>query len=385
MAAGKPRLLFVTRNLPPLRGGMERLNAHLLQELATAFEVAVCCPAECRPVLPQDIDVRTAPLRPLSRFLLGSAASAVMLARHLRPQLVLAGSGLTVPLVRMAAAVSGARSGAYLHGLDIVVNHRVYRRLWVPQFRALDLVLVNSRHTAGLAVRAGVSAQRLNIVHPGVEMPDWDPTKAAEFRQRFGLGDRPLLLSVGRLTARKGLAEFIEAVMPGLVAAVPGLVLAVIGGEASNSLKSDGAGQLQRIRHTIERLALQNQVKLLGEQDDATVCGALFASTALVFPVLDIPGDIEGFGMVAVEAAAHGVRTIAFAVGGVVDAIDDPVSGSLVPAGDYAAMKDKLIQLLVAGGPAAQARQESRDFAAGFRWELFGERVRSVCMGVVTG
>ncbi|MDR3416690.1 MAG: glycosyltransferase family 4 protein [Nevskia sp.] len=385
MPPGKPRVLVVTRNLPPLRGGMERLNHHLLRELAAAFEVRVCCPHECLAALPQGLVGSGVPLRPLPGFVAASAVKALTLAVRFRPDLVLAGSGLTAPMARLAAAAVGARSVAYLHGLDIAADHWAYRRLWVRQFPALSAVLVNSRHTAGLATRAGVPAERVSIVHPGVELPPWEPALGAEFRQRFGLGDRPLLLSLGRLTARKGLVEFVEQVMPGLAGVLPEVVLAVIGGEAVHALKGGGGGQLERLQASIRRLGLERQVRLLGEQDDRTARGAFFASRALVFPVLDLPGDVEGFGMVAIEAAAHGVPTLGFAVGGVPDAVAEPRSGSLFRPGDYAALAAALQRLCAAADEDEAARLRRRDFAAEFEWSRFGQRMRAVCGAVLAG
>jgi len=380
----KQRILLVTRNLPPLRGGMERLNEHMLAELAAGFDVRVCCPGECVQALPPGVGASAAPLRPLRRFIIGSGLNVIRQARRFRPHLVLAGSGLTAPLALLGARLAGARSGAYLHGLDVVVEDRVYQSLWVPRFRKLDLVLVNSRNTAALAAKAGVDPGRIRVLHPGVELPGTAPEAGAIFRRAFGLGERPLLLALGRLTERKGLVELIEAAMPGLVARYPDLCLVVIGGEAVNALKGRG-GQLERVRESIARHSLQAHVSLLGEQPDQVVRGAFAASSALVFPVLDLPGDVEGFGMVAVEAAAHGVPTVAFAVGGVVDAVAEPDTGYLVAPGDYAALADRLGECLGGAADRQAWHERCRAFAAGFEWERFGARLRALCMGQISG
>jgi phosphatidylinositol alpha-1,6-mannosyltransferase len=382
VAPGKARILVITRNLPPLRGGMERLNLHLVRELSVSFELAVCCPHESAAYLPEGTLSRGVALQPLSRFIFQSAAQGLLLARRFRPGLVLAGSGLTAPIARIAASMTAAKSAAYLHGLDIVVDHGVYQRLWVPQFRCLDLVLTNSRYTASLAARAGVPGDRSHVLHPGVQLPVPDAHAAQSFKHRFDLGQRRVLLSVGRLTERKGLTEFVEAVMPGLTAAIPDLVLVVIGGEASQSLKAGASGQLARLHGAVERLGLQDHVRAIGEVDDATMTGAFLASCALAFPVLDLPGDAEGFGMVAVEAAAHGVPTVAFAVGGVTDAVSDQISGSLIRPGDYAGMKDALVRYLASGRASDQATV-CRLFAARFEWSRFGERLRSLCADAI--
>lgn len=374
-----PRLLFITRNLPPLLGGMERLNQHLLAELARGFEVEVCGPSASRGAVPPQAAFRGAPLRPLPAFLAASAFNTLAAAARRKPDLVLAGSGLTAPLALSAARLRGARAAAYLHGLDIAADHGLYQRLWVRRFRRLDLVLVNSRSTAALAERAGIAPDRIRVLHPGVQMPPWQPALGLDFRRRFELGTRPLLLSVGRLTQRKGLAEFIREAMPALAARSPEVYLAVIGDEAANALKGGAAGQRERLAGLVRELGLERNVGLLGPQDDAMLRSAFFAARALVFPVLDLPGDTEGFGMVAVEAAAHGLPTVAFAVGGVSDAVSDPQSGTLLPPGDYAAMVHRLGELLRGDEPPEDARLRRREFAARFEWSLFGEQLRRHC------
>lgn len=372
-----PRALVITRNLPPLRGGMERLNHHLLQELSNGFDTRVCCPRECLDELPSGVAGRGAPLRPLRSFVLRSAVNALVESRKFRPHLVLAGSGLTAPLAQAAAWLSGAKSAAYLHGLDIVVESQAYRRIWRPWFRKLDLILVNSRHTASLAAAAGLDPRRIHVLHPGVELPPEGVGAADRFRQDFGLGGRRLLLSLGRLTARKGLVEFIDTVMPRLVSTFPDVCLVVIGGEAVHALKG-GASQLGRIEESIRRLGLQDHVRLLGEQPDEVVHDAFAAATALVFPVREMPGDVEGFGMVAIEAAAHGIATVAFAVGGVVDAVSPSATGYLLLPADYDAMAETLRRLM-AGEGAGVTPDNCRAFARDFAWPRFGERLRTLC------
>ena len=88
----RPRILHVTRNLPPLVGGMERLNWHIADELSHHAEVHVIGPAGAAAHKPAGVTLQEVPLRPLWRFLLVSAFAAVRAARRQRPHLVLAGS-----------------------------------------------------------------------------------------------------------------------------------------------------------------------------------------------------------------------------------------------------------------------------------------------------
>jgi phosphatidylinositol alpha-1,6-mannosyltransferase len=78
--------------------------------------------------------------------------------------------------------------------------------------------------------------------------------------------------------------------------------------------------------------------------------------------------------MVAIEAAAHGLPTVAFDIGGVADAIADGRSGWLVPAGDYAGYIQRVIQVLDTGRSAA-VEAACRSFAEAFAWSSFGSKM----------
>lgn len=373
-----PKLLFVTRNFPPLTGGMERLNHQAFLSLKDSYSVTLCGPEGASRFLPTGIPFREVPLAPLSRFLLGVQWESLKLARNFGPNIVYSGSGLTAPAVLLAARAAGARSVCFLHGLDIVADHPLYRQLFLPAIRRINRILVNSRHTSGLAQAAGVRADRIEIINPGVELPDWH--LRAEARQRFrsslGLGERPILLAAGRLTQRKGLAEFMRYALPEIRRQVPDILLLVIGSEATSALKHRG-GIEEGIRVATQEMNLAAHVQLLGAVDDSRLSDAYFAADAMVFPVLDLPGDVEGFGMVAIEAAAHGLPTVAFAVGGVPDAVANGESGWLVAPGDYGAFTENALVLLD-GREKGEIALRCRQHGERFEWAEFGRQLRSV-------
>lgn len=372
-----PLALLVTRNFPPLLGGMEKVNQHLLAALQPAWRTALCGPAGCAEYASPEAEVKQSRVKPLPAFLVATLWHAVRLAWRRKPEWVIAGSGLTAPIAWLTARCAGGRAAVYLHGLDIVVPSRVYQWLWLPFIRRCDLALVNSTNTARLAQGRGVRFDRLHVLHPGTDLPELDADAANDFRERHCFGQRPLLLSVGRLTQRKGLAEFVAKALPAVVSRYQEALLLVIGDEASNALHTRTGSERERILAAARDAGVEKNLRLLGRCDEATLGAAYQAADLHIFPVLELPGDVEGFGMVALESAAHGLPTIAFAVGGVSDAVQDGQTGALVEPGDYGRLGEAVIRqlALVRDGSATAV---CRDFAAGKAWPVFGERLRKL-------
>jgi phosphatidylinositol alpha-1,6-mannosyltransferase len=102
----------------------------------------------------------------------------------------------------------------------------------------------------------------------------------------------------------------------------------------------------------------------------------------LVFPVQKRANDIEGFGMVALEAAAHGLPTVAFSVGGVPDAIANGYSGNLISPGDKIGYSKTVIEFLNDNKLSSQATT-CRKFAESLQWAMFGTRLRKICKGTI--
>jgi len=367
-----PRILLITRNFPPLVGGMERLIQNLYKQLQPAYTVDLVGPSGCSEYVSKSDKAVESPVRPLIAFLASSFIKAVWLAIKSRHEVIFSGSGLTAPAAVFAGRLSSTPAITYIHGLDLIVDNRIYQHLFVPMIRLADLVIVNSHNTAQLAISAGIPADRIEVIHPGVDARD-NNSSETDFRSRFDLHNKEILLSVGRLIPRKGIAEFILHSLPNIVASHPDAVLVVIGAEPEDALKKD-ASVLKQIKENISQTGLEGHVVLAGKVDDPILQAAYSEAELCIFPLMEVAGDVEGFGMVAIEAAAHGLPTIAFSVGGVVDAIDDGKTGFLIEPDDYTAFTDACINYLSHNYPQVSAAS-CKKFSASFHWDEFGKKI----------
>jgi phosphatidylinositol alpha-1,6-mannosyltransferase len=370
--------MMLTRNFPPLLGGMERLNLRMSEAIAARVPLVLLGPRGASAHSTPEAQVVELSASPLWRFGIGLLMSVLMRVRAVGPRAVLAGSGVVSPFALLAARLAGAPCVVYLHGLDLVTPNLIYRAIWLPSIRACDLAFANSEHTRSLAIERGLHPERVHVLHPGVDMPVLSRTErlaaGISWKSVMGLDGRRVLLSVGRLTRRKGLAEFIAGVLPEIVAADDRVVLVMVGAEAVESLQARYAGEEARIRSETARVGMTDHVLMLGKCDDEVLAAAYAGADAHVFPVLDLAGDVEGFGMVALEAAAHGLPTIAYAVGGVPDAVREGKSGWLIASTDVSAFREAVLNAL---NPAvSEAMFDScRAFAAEKAWPQFGRRI----------
>jgi len=383
---------------------MERLNWHMAEELSRFADVRVIGPFGSAALAPPSVTVREAPLRPLWSFLLQTWRLARGEARSWKPHIVLAGSGLTAPIARSAARLCGAETCVYVHGLDVAARHPAYRAIWLRAIRGMNCVVANSHATAELCRCSGVAPARITVVHPGVDLPaeavgqseresgsslqlkpecgapaagTFPSGRAAQPRQKYRLGNRPLLLSVGRLSARKGLREFVSRAMPRIVAARPDAMLIVAGDAPTQALHAETQAP-ESIRAAADTAGVGLNVLVIGKVTDAELVDLYLSSNVHVFPIRYIPGDPEGFGMVAVEAAAHGLPSVAFATGGVVDAVAEGRSGRLIAAGDYDAFADAVLDTLA---NRETMRLSCVEFSREFAWPIFGGRMFRVLLG----
>ncbi len=239
--------------------------------------------------------------------------------------------GVAAMLSRLAG---GPRYVCWAHGEDIGgrLASRELALLTKLVFRLADAAIANSRNTAALLESVGVPAGKIVIVYPAVDSDRFTPdVDGSVIRARYaGPGD-VLLLSVGRLQRRKGHDMAIEAVA---------------------RLRSE----LPRLRYVIagdghERMRLEQLARDRGVDDIVFFAGAIAddelpayyaACDVFLMPNREEDGDLEGFGIVFLEAAATGKPVIGGDSGGVPEAVERDVTGLLVEGRDPDAVREAI-------------------------------------------
>lgn len=362
------KILIVTRNLPPLIGGMERLNWHIADELSHDHKILLLSHNQAREQAPSKCIFLGVRLNPLPLFLILAFIQTFLICLRHKPDVLFAGSGLTAPIVVFWAKVFRKKSVVYIHGLDIATNHWIYNLIWVPMIRSANKVIANSTPTHDLCLKKGISQENLTIISPGVTYPPLPRNEnlIQSIKEKYQLYDKKILISVGRLTQRKGLNEFVDFALPKIVAKHPNTILVVIGDTPNQSLNKNLQSKELIIR-TAQQHSISDHILFVGNISDDTILSCWYHIADIhVFPVKHIPNDPEGFGMVAIEAAAHRTPTVAFATGGIVDTVNHQKTGILIPINRYELLAQAIISIL---GLSHDFKKEDFDaFCSQFSW-----------------
>jgi phosphatidyl-myo-inositol dimannoside synthase len=363
-------ILVITWNYPPRRGGIEYLVSNLCAGLRQKHSVQVIT-AHARSACRFEEYVFRAPLPGLIPFSLYALwRGAILLLRSRGISVIFGGSVMVTPLVLILARLFGRKAVVQAHGLDVMYASRVYQGICVRWLKFCNRIVANSRYTAFLVVQKGVQQELIWVIPPGVHPERFAGSVNLEaLKKEFGLRNTQIILFVGRLAKRKGVKEFIEKSLLKVVNNVPNACLVIIGDNPSESLTHrDDA--LSEIRDVISKMNLQARIRLHGSASDDELIKLYQACDVVVLPALAKTHDVEGFGIVLLEAAAAGKPAVATRVGGIPDVVEDGKTGILVEPGDYEQLADAAIALLRDGrrrlimGECAQRRVQEK-----FCWE----------------
>ncbi len=374
MSEGSHRVLLITEWWLPHVGGSVNLflnalssypqgDAHVLTGHPLS-ELGAEGPTSALPTTRVSLE-RYEYLRPESTALyLRMTRAAFSLARSFRPELVHCGHILPeAPVAWLLKKRFGIPYIVYVHGEEVSIQrHYKWKRRLMPRlYNAAAAVVANSANSKELVIELGVDPGLVHVVNPGVEIDRFRPGPRrpdGEIR----------LLSVGRLQPRKGHSQVLRA-MALVKDRLPQLRYWIAGtGGILEELKALSAELELGDRVRFLGYVPENELPLLYRQCDLFILANRRLSD----------DDMEGFGIVFLEAAASGLPVIGGKSGGVPDAVDDGGNGILVDTEDPVQIAEALGKLVTDDELRSRMATAGRAWAESFTWAHFAEQIHEI-------
>ncbi|HBX16368.1 MAG: Glycosyl transferase, group 1 [Candidatus Magasanikbacteria bacterium GW2011_GWC2_41_17] len=279
----------------------------------------------------------------------------------------------------------------FTHGMDILVPQKLRRKRYLLKkilFNS-ELVVANSQFTRGELIKLGVEDSKIVVVYP-CPMPyhRMSENSYCEERsdeailnideidaclpagRRLARNDNKIILSVGRLVKRKGFDKVIE-VMPRLLKRVPDLKYMIIGnGPEATALQTQ-----------IVESGLSDSIEILENISDEELQEWYNKCALFVLPCRQIGADVEGFGMVFLEAALASKPVVAGNSGGAPETTRHGYGGFMVEPNSPEELYQALLKILTDDAFANRLGNYGRDWVSkNFQWEKEVEKLADVLM-----
>ncbi len=354
--SGGLRVLLVTPDYPPARGGIQYLLHGIVRHASRVRFRVVTLGGRPGSIEEEGVHVRRVPRRgPHAGTVALLNARALAEARSWRAEVVLSGHIVMAP----AARLTGLPFVQYLYAKEVA--HRARLTSFAVRHATASIVL--GAHGRSLALSAGAAAERVHAIPPGIDLPPRPATTP---------GDRPaMIVNVARLEDRyKGFDVLVRA-LPLIRSRIPDATLTLVG---------DG-----RLRAALEALAQANgcgeALRCAGDVSDAERDALLSSAAVFAMPSRLPPGSGgEGFGIVYLEAGAHGTPVVAGDVGGARDAVVHEQTGLLVAPEDHVEVAEAISDLLLDRERATRLGDGGREWAERFAWPAIVGKVEDVLL-----
>ena len=370
-------VLFITHKFPPATGGMEKFSYELYKGMQSLTKVHILAyEGEGSRVL---------------WFIQLRNKIKEMLRQHPSIQIIHLNDGLMVSFGWWIKKVSGRKVVATLHGLDVVFPLPYFQSKILPRFNHLDGLACVSNATRMAAISRGINPEKIIVINNGVDHellksePDFDKIKT--IRNRLHIPDSKIIITaMGRAVKRKGFSWFVDKVLPSLQ---DNVVFVLMGPQVKTS-----TGFWQRLlpaqwrnrwslmmglatdEEALQRLHEEYKDRFVrtGYLHFDEIVQLIQGSAAFVMPNIEVEGDMEGFGLVALEAVLCGTTVFAADLEGIQDAIQDDKNGYILPAGNAEAWISRLTQFVTSGHTKENAEKFQVYTTDKFSWEKMSKQ-----------
>lgn len=242
-----------------------------------------------------------------------------------KPDVVLFSSMVTASIVPLLLKKSKVPFVTINHGQDVTFPSRLYQWYVTSVFKHLDGVISVSSATRNASIERGMEPDKGVALPNGFDMkvmeklPEQsEARKIIEDQFNLNLSGKKLLLSVGRQVKRKGYRWFVQDVFYRIKSDVVYLIV------------GDGP-ERENIQKAKEKSDKKEKIVIVGKQPEKILNACYAAADLFIMPNIPVEGDMEGFGIVLLEANRAGVPAIASDLEGIKDVIEEGVNGYKIP------------------------------------------------------
>lgn len=344
------KILFISRAFPPIIGGIENQNYELSVWLKKISHIKTIANHYGKKFLPF--------------FFPYALIKGLFLLREY--DVVLLGDAVLCPLGWILRLFYGKPVISIVHGLDLTYPLKIYQQLWNRFFvKKMDKLIAVGHETIEAGVKRGIPRDKFVFIPNGIDTKkflEWHGRQELEKIVGEDLRGKKILLTTGRLVPHKGVAWFCQRV----VSRLPDNVLYLVAGDGERR---------KSIEKIIQVKKLGERVRLLGNVSFAKLKILYNTVDLYIQPNIKVPGTMEGFGLVVIEAASCRLPVIASNLEGLKDAIKEGRNGFFVESGDAEGYLKKINELLMQDEFRLEFGEKARRYVEeNFSWEKISQQ-----------
>lgn len=377
-------ILCITHKYPPTIGGMEKQSFELIKGLSRYYKTHVVAYQNSG-----NKAVWMANLKAKVQLVLKENPNIKLI--HLNDGTMGAACLWLQKIVKIPVIVT-------FHGLDITFPLDVFQHKIVPRLTKYSGAICVSEFTRQQCLKRGFREDSVFTVKNGVDTSlaeiSTEPDFKEKLRTTYGVdtSGKHILHVTGRPVKRKGFSWFLKNVMPLLNKDIILLMTGPLKYDPSFLEKSLShipafiahnfqlfLGMATDTKKVIELLKKEKNAYHLGSVPYADLLQILSIADLFLMPNIEVEGDEEGFGLVALEASMRGTYVLASGIEGITDAVIDGKNGTLLPSGNAQAWADKIHELLSDKERLQKLSAEGQSFTKqNYSWDIMVNGYREV-------
>jgi phosphatidylinositol alpha-1,6-mannosyltransferase len=373
------KILCITNDFGPRTGGIETFVIGLIERLpqdsVIVYTNAQDKSEEYDQRWREDFGVEV--IRDKARILLPTPGVAYCISALVKDRAIkTAFFGAAAPLAMLTPTLRRAgvkKVVALTHGHEVWWS-KIWPFTWAIKFiaRKVDHLTYLGEFTRKAISRPISDSARASMVKiaPGIDTDHFAPVDSTDLKKSLGLTEKKIIVSVGRLVHRKG-QDVLIAAMPEILRGIPDAHLLLIG---------EGPYR-QYLETRVKKLQIDSHVSFIGRIAYTDLPRYICLGEVFAMPARSrLAGlEVEGLGIVYLEASACGLPVIAGNSGGAPDAVREGVTGLVIDGRDAQTVAQSISELLAAPERARQMGLAGRAWIIKeWRWQIWSERFREI-------